>query len=232
MSIADKLTTIAENQQKVYEAGQKSEYDRFWDLYQDGGNRTSYVYAFSGVGWNENTFAPKYDIKPTNATNIFSNTYIRNLKNLLKNQNVVLDMSATTAMTYFSQYGVLTHVPVLDLRNCANLSYMFLGNSVLVEIEKIILKDDGSQLFGAYSFNNNAALQEIRFEGVIGQNGLNFSQSPSLSHDSLMSIINALKDYSTDTSGTVWKVTLGATNKAKLTDTELKIASDKGWTVS
>ena len=34
MSIAEKLTTIAENEQKVYDAGQKSEYDRFWDSYR------------------------------------------------------------------------------------------------------------------------------------------------------------------------------------------------------
>ena len=37
MSIAEKLTAIAENVPKVYEAGQKSEYDRFWDAYQNNG---------------------------------------------------------------------------------------------------------------------------------------------------------------------------------------------------
>ena len=35
MSIADKLTTIAENEQKVYDAGAKSEHDKFWDSYQN-----------------------------------------------------------------------------------------------------------------------------------------------------------------------------------------------------
>ena len=40
MSIAEKLTTVAENVPKVYEAGKKAEYDAFWDKYQNNGKRT------------------------------------------------------------------------------------------------------------------------------------------------------------------------------------------------
>ena len=32
MSIADKLITIAENEQKVYHAGKQAEYNKFWDI--------------------------------------------------------------------------------------------------------------------------------------------------------------------------------------------------------
>lgn len=72
MSIADKLTTIAENIPKVYQAGYEkgvaeggggggdSWYDTFWDAYQENGERQSYSYAFSGSGWNDKTFRPKY----------------------------------------------------------------------------------------------------------------------------------------------------------------------------
>lgn len=216
------------NSEAVFEAGKKAEYDAFWDAFQENGNRASYVYGFAGNGWSENTFIPKYDIRPTNAANIFSGSGIKNLKSLLEKAGVVLDMSNTTALSYFMQYSQTTHIPVLDLRNVANLSYLFLGNSVLVYIEKIILKDDGSQTFGTYSFNNNPNLEELRIEGIIGQNGLSFAQSTKLSHDSLMSIINALQ---TKTSGT-WTVTLGATNLAKLTDTEKAIATERGWTLA
>ena len=62
MSIAEKLTTIAENEQKVYEAGKKSQYDEFWDTYQTNGQRTNYTYAFSGLGWTDNLYKPKYPI--------------------------------------------------------------------------------------------------------------------------------------------------------------------------
>ena len=52
-----------------------------------------------------------------------------------------------------------------------------------------------------------------------------------LQFESVRKIFNALEDKTTDTSGTVWKVTLGTANKAKLSADELKIATDKGWSV-
>ena len=63
MSIADKLTQIAENEQAVFDAGKKSEYDTFWDSYQENGNKVAYRLAFFGSGWNDTTFHPKYPIK-------------------------------------------------------------------------------------------------------------------------------------------------------------------------
>ena len=63
MSIAEKLTTIAENQQNVFDAGKKSEYDAFWDAYQQNGNRRNYAFAFSGQAWGCNAFKPKYPIR-------------------------------------------------------------------------------------------------------------------------------------------------------------------------
>ena len=71
-------------------------------------------------------------------------------------------------------------------------------------------------------------LTHLIFEGVIGTSGLNV-QVCNLTHDSLMSIINTLKDYSADTSGTIWTVTIGSENYAKLTDEEIEIAQQKGW---
>ena len=53
--------------------------------------------------------------------------------------------------------------------------------------------------------------------------------STKLSHDSLMSIINALKDYSADTSGTTYTLTIGGTNIEKLTQDELDSIEEKGW---
>ena len=52
-------------------------------------------------------------------------------------------------------------------------------------------------------------------------------KSPVLSHDSLMRIINNLM-----TTTSTRKLILGATNKAKLTDEEIAIATGKGWTVA
>lgn len=78
------------------------------------------------------------------------------------------------------------------------------------------------------TFNGCSALENITFDGVIGKTGISFSGCPLLTHDSLMSIINALE---TKTSGT-FKITLGSTNLAKLTDEEKLIITNKGWQVS
>lgn len=58
MSTGEKLTAIAENELKVYEAGKKV----FWDIYQDYGNRKEYDNAF--YGWPEEVYDPQYDIVP------------------------------------------------------------------------------------------------------------------------------------------------------------------------
>ena len=87
MSIADKLAQIAENERRVYEtgyergkvvggggeeaymAGKKYEYDKFWDVYQKKGNRTNYAFSFYNLGWNNDTYNPKYPINASGNTN-------------------------------------------------------------------------------------------------------------------------------------------------------------------
>lgn len=56
---------------------------------------------------------------------------------------------------------------------------------------------------------------------------MNFIYYNQLTVESLMSIINALKSTSTTKT-----LTLGSANKAKLSASQIKIATDKGWTVS
>lgn len=60
MSIAEKLTTIAENEQRVFEAGKNAEHDRFWDNFQNYGNKTNYENAFRV--WPDACYNPKYSI--------------------------------------------------------------------------------------------------------------------------------------------------------------------------
>ena len=79
-----------------------------------------------------------------------------------------------------------------------------------------------------YAYN----LEEIIIEGTIGQNGFNVQWSNKLTHDSLLSILNALEDKTSDNSGTTWTIGLGPTNIAKLTANEKAIATQKGWTIA
>ena len=67
---------------------------------------------------------------------------------------------------------------------------------------------------------------------------LNLSSCTALTHDSLMDVINKLYDlnltYDVANGGTLYtqKLTLGSTNLAKLTEDEIAIATNKGWTVA
>ena len=58
----------------VYEAGAKSEYDRFWDIYQKNGERTNYSYGFANEYWTDDTFKPKYPFKLVGGGNYFMRT--------------------------------------------------------------------------------------------------------------------------------------------------------------
>ena len=76
------------------------------------------------------------------------------------------------------------------------------------------------------AFRNCSALTDLTITGTIGQNGFDVSSCP-LTHDSLLNIVNCLSE-----NGAGKTVTLGSTNKGKLTEAEQKIATDKGWTLA
>ena len=213
-----------------YEYGRQSQYDEFWDAFQDNGAKTSYFYGFYGKGWTDANFKPKYDIKPIGNTNgLFSYAQISNLKQILIDCRVTLDLSkATPVNTTFLGCKQLTYLPIMDFSSTTTLTGIFSGAEALISIDAIVLKSDGSQTFSEV-FKNCYALEEVRISGAIGQNGFDVCASP-LSHDSLMSIINHLYDYSGTT--TTKTLTLGADNLAKLTDAEKAIATERGWSLA
>jgi hypothetical protein len=217
---------------EVYEAGKKSEYDTFWDTFQENGKRKSYNRGFAGFGFDATNFYPKYDIKPMgDAQYMFYDwEYDRhniNLKERLEECGVALDLSGCKKATHMFGYGNFTEIPTCDFTGITESSttHAFAYCQKLVSIEKVVINDTAS--FSSW-FDKCNALENIRFEGAIGKD-INFQWSTKLTHDSLMSIINALKDYSGDTSGTVWTCTLGNENLEKLTVEQEQIALNKGW---
>ena len=66
MTIAEKILRAKNDYDSVYEAGKKSEYDKFWDSYQINGTLTSYKYKFAYSGWTDVCFNPKYPLVCTN----------------------------------------------------------------------------------------------------------------------------------------------------------------------
>lgn len=71
--------------------GAQAEYDRFWDAYQDYGNKTSYAYAFAGQAWTDETYNPKY---PINATSNANALFVNNAQ--ITDTKVTINLGTTT----------------------------------------------------------------------------------------------------------------------------------------
>lgn len=236
MSIADKLTQIAENVPKVFEAGQKLEYDRFWDAFQDNGNRINYYNAFRGYGWTVENLKPKYDIIPSGANNAGQAMFGGMLKfngslvDAFDKRGVRLDTSLVqTFSDMFNACNYVTEIPHIDLSSATSVMSTFYGCRKVTSLS-ITLPD--RELVFTNFVRDMIALENLDITGTINGNGFNISWSTKLTHDSLMSIINALADKSGDTSGTAWAIVIGSANLAKLTNEEIQIAQNKGWAVN
>lgn len=210
MAIAEKKEIINSNKEtinglaeRVYAAGQKSEWDTFWDAFQENGQRETYQYAFGGECWTSETFNPKHPF------------------------------SSVRAPYMMFMGSALEYIPIIQFHPKATYGDVFRGAKNLKTIEKLVFTQDATYApnIGSGCFQDCAALENLIIEGTIYSSGLNVSWSTKLTHESLMSIINALADRSGNTSQT-WTVTLGATNLAKLTDEEKQIAQGKGWVLA
>jgi hypothetical protein len=172
--------------------GMQAEYDRFWDVYQQNGNRTDYQGAFYGCGWNNETFKPKYDIKPSGRCgSLFYDSDIKgDLVQILENLGISLDLSEVTRFSYGFYYNtLLTRIGAVNLsKTDTSTSYVFADCIALETIDKITVSEN--TIFSNWFYNCNA-LKEIRFEGVIGKS-LDIHWSTKLSMMSLASIVGAL----------------------------------------
>lgn len=200
MSIADKLIQIAENEQKVFDAGKKAEYDHFWDVFQQNGERTNYDSAFYGFRSSGN-FYPKYDITPTGNANRMmqyfgiSDSEPIDLAARLEECGVKLDTSKATNLlqAFYWRLGV-TRLPEISLVSATNTSLVITNNLLLRTIDKVIFSDDGNQPSASSCLSANEKLVNVTVEGVIGKS-INLAQSHSLSAESAISIIEHLKNY-------------------------------------
>lgn len=243
MAIADKLTQIAENTRYVYDSGYNSgfgdgydkaihdygtQYDEFWDTFQQNGKRTYYSHAFRSSEWTEKILKPKYPMQPAYAAYMFySCLYSGDLTD-----NVQLDFSKCTNFSYIFTYAsLITHVGEMDTRSATELIAAFQFASGLITIDKIKLKDDGSQVV-TNMFGGCSSLQNVVFEGKFGNN-ISFSDSTNLSRASIESVINALSD---STSGKTASFSHEAVGKAFNYDFGGSwsdfIATKPNWTIS
>ena len=118
----------------------------------------------------------------------------------------------------FSSCSSLTDVPLINAQKVHTIYYCFSGCKALKNVGG--LKDLGK------AFNQKSANHY--------NHKVDFSACTNLTYDSLMNIINNLYDLNVTYGGTLYtqQLVLGSTNMAKLTSSELELATSKGWSVS
>lgn len=215
-----------------FEAGKKSEYDAFWDEYQEKGVPHMHHYKFAGTRWNNNTFKPKYDIKPRyGSTYAFALSGITDIVASLATQGRVLDTKEASDMRYFCYSMGSKTFPVMDLSGIATAdltkqSNIFNNATKLETIEKIVLKD--GLTFSGW-FDSCKALRDVRFEGSIGNN-ITLQYSTLLSGASIENIIGCLSDTASGKTLTLSKTAVN--NAFSETEWDALEATKTNWTIT
>ena len=213
MKIADKLVTIAENEQKVYEAGKEKGVevgnDAFWEAYQNGGNRTNYSSAFNYV--SDEIYSPKYPITISGhssyGNSMFGNATITDVKVPIVYDDAITGITSSL----FSNARQLETIPLIHINE--NIS------------------------FTAW-FNSCGNLKNLTFEGVIGQSGIDLRWVPLLSKASIENVINSLSDTAEGKSITLSKKAVnnafgeGLVEGYEYVDLNPDCRADNGYTFS
>lgn len=139
----------------------------------------------------------------------------------------------------FRECSSITEIPELDTSNVASMQDMFFKCTSLTTVPML----DASNVSNIRDIFNNCSslvtLGGLKNLGMsyptnwienVSEATLNLSDSPLLTHDSLMNVINNLYDIKSKRVKTQ-TLQLGNTNKAKLTTEEIAIATNKGWNV-
>ena len=229
MSITNKLTTLAENQQRVYDTGYEEGERYAAEQAQNFGVKKNYNY------WKHqqditNLIIP-YPASPTSAQYMFSNTHTTD-DSMIDLRNYNLDFSQCTNFAYWLNLSKISAIGTLNTTAASDLTSLLYNANQLEVIDHLILKDDGSQKLGNNFGIHCSKLTHInKITGQFGQSFRIFHNNSVLfDHDTVINILNALKDYSG--TGTSPVCTLYSNGWSVVSEEEKKIGTDKGWTLA
>jgi hypothetical protein len=215
MTIADKLQTISDNTQRVFDAGylegkeaggynegfdagKKAERDAFWDAFLAGAEDNDFRRAFAGHQWGLRNFFPTRDVKPVgDANQIFYdfgssendvNDAAGDLAQRFRDCGVVLDTSKATSLSYAFAYARISCIPAIDVTGLVGSSVELFAHTwyYLTKIEKIITNETVTY---NYWFDNCTGLTDVTFSGNIA-NDINLQWSTKLTWNSFQSLYN------------------------------------------
>lgn len=228
MSIAEKLATIGENQQKVYDAGYEAGK-------AEGGGGEDYLRLcnkpnFPGLGmFNKEEVVLNFDIAynfyrmlytdwgyPT-----YNNTKVRHL--VLNIKQKVLNV----AQLLGSSDEVLEHLTINgDLSQCTAALQMFSGCYALKIVDGTPLDLSSATQIGNIITTYHNQFEEIRFAPNSIKVNIGFPGSSVLSDATIQSIVDGLAEVET-----AQTLTVHADVGAKLTDAQKATITAKNWTL-
>lgn len=167
---------LGEKIKDIYDAGKQAEQDRFWNSFQQNGNRRNYYYAFAYAGFRDDTFNPKYPIicdGDFGATSLFNGSEGKEITDTKVPIEIIIHGNAT-----------------------------FYGCNKLKTIRKLIVHE--TTTFTTNFIAGTNGLENIIIEGTIG-NDFIINTSKVLTKASIISVINALSLNTTGTTLTLNK---------------------------
>ena len=192
MTTADKLITIAENEQKVYNNGYSQSESDFWDKVQNNGSRNNYEYGF--YRWNCKELKPKYKVRPNSSSRtIYMFSTNDGLEEIKKEyfdlSRITPDTSANSASSHYYTFYYCRNLKVIEDIGLQGGGYQqtFGACLELHTIEKFRCVAGGSY---SNPFSQCVKLKNITIDGEIGKS-FPIPNSP-LSTASIVSIIEHL----------------------------------------
>lgn len=135
----------------------------------------------------------------------------------------LFDTSKVTKMQQmFDKCSSLTSVPAFDTRNVVYMSNMFYECSSLTSVPAF---DISNVSYMSDMFYKCSSLREIHMLNI--GTDLDIHYSTKFTREALLEIIGNLKPVKRTK-----RLTMGATNLAKLTEEDKAIATNKGWTLA
>lgn len=228
-TISTSNVDIANNMQKVYDAGYEAYHKAWWDTYTAENTRGSYVNAFEYSGWTDKTFDPPYQLKPTNLQAAFAFSKITKLS---KSQ---IDTSLTTEFyRCFQQSG--KEIEELSLESAERTEGMF-RDSTCHTIHKMIFNAEGTTVLTSL-FQSSRALKHVHeVEGLIAGDDFN-AQFTVFTAETAINFIKCFANYAGTENENVYTATFSSSTKTALEaegDTSpngnswIEYIADLGW---
>lgn len=235
MSIADKIIRAKTDYDEVYEAGKQAERDRFWDAYQQNGNRTDYYNAFSGDGWTSENLKPKYKVTPLDlyqgGVSMFyrCNWRANNPSKIIDFSKIahMFDFSNLTDANYMFNSANIDNI-IADFSSAESLDAVFGSRWGTSGLKTITIKvSEKAKLHN--TFGSTITNLSFMSGSIIGQD-ISLSDAWYLTKESFMNVINTLSSSVSGKTATFNKYA----KEVAFTDDEWAalIATKTNWTFS